>query len=111
MRAIVGRKNDLATLEELYNSDKSHFVAVYGRRRVGKTFLIRSAFEGRITFQVTGLSNTQMIQQIANFNLSLRKVVPEHEYESANDWFSVFQQLSSITCSNRFLTNTKNILP
>jgi len=57
MRAIVGRETDLATFQELYKSDKSDFVAVYGRRRVGKTFLIRSALEGKITFQVTGLSN------------------------------------------------------
>ena len=93
MRAIVGRETDLATFEELYNSDQSDFVAVYGRRRVGKTFLIRSAFEGKITFQVTGLSNASMKQQLTNFNLVLRKVFPEQTYESVNDWISAFQQL------------------
>lgn len=42
---IVGRKEEQAVLEELYNSDESHLLAVYGRRRVGKTFLIREYFE------------------------------------------------------------------
>ena len=93
MRPLVGRVTDLATFQELYNSGKSEFVAVYGRRRVGKTFLIRSAFEGKITFQATGLSNATLIQQLTNFNLELRRVIPEHDYTSANDWISAFQQL------------------
>jgi AAA+ ATPase superfamily predicted ATPase len=93
MKAIVGRETDLATFEELYNSDQSDFVAVYGRRRVGKTFLIRSAFEGKITFQVTGLSNASMRQQLTNFNLVLRKVFPEQAFASVYDWISAFQQL------------------
>jgi AAA+ ATPase superfamily predicted ATPase len=93
MRAIVGRTEYLETFQELYKSDKSEFVAVYGRRRVGKTFLIRTAFEGKFTFQVTGLSNASMTQQITNFNLALRKVVPEPDYTVAKDWFSAFQQL------------------
>ncbi len=102
MRELVGRKKDLETFQELYDSGKSEFVGVYGRRRVGKTFLIRSAFEGRFTFQVTGLSNATMKQQLTNFNLELRKVIPEHTYTPANDWITAFQQLISYleTCSN-----------
>lgn len=41
MRAIVGRETDIEILFELYKSGQSDFLAVYGRRRVGKTFLIR----------------------------------------------------------------------
>ena len=93
MRAIVGRETDIETLLELYKSGQSDFLAVYGRRRVGKTFLIRSAFEGKITFQVTGLSNATMMQQLTNFNLALRKAAPEQVNAPANDWISVFQQL------------------
>ena len=40
MSSIIGRDKEIKELVELYNSDKSEFVAVYGRRRVGKTFLI-----------------------------------------------------------------------
>lgn len=43
MSAIIGREKEIEELKELYNSDKSEFVAVYGRRRVGKTFLVDEA--------------------------------------------------------------------
>lgn len=93
MRILVGRTEYLKTFHELYQSEKSEFVAVFGRRRVGKTFLIRNAFEGKFTFQVTGLSNAGLAQQLTNFNLALRKVTPEHDFSLALDWFTAFQNL------------------
>ena len=42
---LIGRENEIATLHGLMSSDESQFVAVYGRRRVGKTFLIREAYK------------------------------------------------------------------
>ena len=56
MSRIIGRKNELEELERLYHSGRPEFVAVYGRRRVGKTFLIKQALKDRITFQHTGVS-------------------------------------------------------
>lgn len=93
MRTIIGRTEYLKTFHELYQSEKSEFVAVFGRRRVGKTFLIRNAFGGSFTFQVTGLSNAGLAQQLTNFNLALRKVTPEHDFSLALDWFTAFQNL------------------
>ena len=56
MSAIIGREKEISELKELYDSDKSEFVAVYGRRRVGKTFLVDEALKGKITFRHAGLS-------------------------------------------------------
>lgn len=56
MSAIIGRKQEQDELERLYRSGRPEFVAVYGRRRVGKTFLIKQALKDRITFQHTGVS-------------------------------------------------------
>ena len=53
---IIGRQIERKQLEHIYNSDGSEFVAVYGRRRVGKTFLIKEHFKNRLTFWHTGLS-------------------------------------------------------
>ena len=53
---LVGRKDEIKTLKKLYKSTRSEFVALYGRRRVGKTYLIKELFENQFTFQVTGLS-------------------------------------------------------
>lgn len=53
---MIGRYSEIQQLNRLYEGNKSEFVAVYGRRRVGKTYLIDEAFEGRITFRHAGLS-------------------------------------------------------
>ena len=53
---MIGRKREIAELNRLYNSDKAELVAVYGRRRVGKTFLVDQAFKGKIAFRHAGLS-------------------------------------------------------
>lgn len=74
MSAFVGRKRELAQLKSLFESDKSEFVAVYGRQRVGKTFLIREAFDYKFTFQHTGILDAPKSEQISEFMRSLYKV-------------------------------------
>ena len=54
---IIGREQEISKLENYISSRKSEFIAIYGRRRVGKTFLIKEMFEGRFTFRVTGKDN------------------------------------------------------
>lgn len=49
---MIGRKNELATSERIYNSDKAKFVAVYGRRRVGKTYLVDEALKGKLRLDI-----------------------------------------------------------
>ena len=56
MTEIIGRDIEQATLNNLYHSGKSEFIAIYGRRRIGKTFLIREMFKDRFAFYHTGLS-------------------------------------------------------
>ena len=51
MGNIIGRKQEIQELNDLYNSNKAQMVAVYGRRRVGKTFLVDEALKGKITLQ------------------------------------------------------------
>ncbi len=93
MNKIIGRKSEIELLRALQFSNKSEFVAVYGRRRVGKTFLIRSAFEQGFTFQVTGLGNANLVQQLTNFHISLQKADSTFQHPQANNWLSAFQQL------------------
>ncbi len=96
MAKIIGRKQETALLQSLETQDKSAFVAVYGRRRVGKTFLIRSVFDGKFVFQITGIANVGMANQLTNFHSSLVRYFPETEDKPvANDWFQSFQTLIS----------------
>ena len=68
---IIGREKELKELRGLMETDESQFVAVYGRRRVGKTFLIREAFDYNFTFQHTGIYDAPMKQQLREFRESL----------------------------------------
>ena len=68
---MIGRKKELQRFKEAMESDQSEFIAVYGRRRVGKTFLIRQAFANRFTFAHTGVARESMAGQLANFHDSL----------------------------------------
>ena len=58
---IIGRELEVQILEDCCNSNRPEFVAVYGRRRVGKTYLIRELFQERITFFLTGINEGSVI--------------------------------------------------
>ena len=90
---LIGRKKELGALKGLLNGNRSEFVAIYGRRRVGKTFLIRTAFENQFTFQVTGLANATTAQQITNFHVALQKFNPSASPTMPVNWFYAFQEL------------------
>lgn len=60
MAKIVGRKKEQQQLEHLLDSKEAEFLVVYGRRRVGKTFLIRNYFKDRLTFYHTALSPLEL---------------------------------------------------
>jgi AAA+ ATPase superfamily predicted ATPase len=94
MNEFIGRKRELSVLKSLVTSNRSEFVAVYGRRRVGKTFLIRQAFNQKFTFQVTALANAKLSQQLINFHIALQKVNPIEENPIADSWMTAFQQLT-----------------
>jgi AAA+ ATPase superfamily predicted ATPase len=88
----VGRENEYKIFQKLYASNKSEFIAVFGRRRVGKTYLIRSFLnEYNCSFQVTGLSNASLAQQLFNFSNSLSKHTKQQVL--ANNWLHAFQLL------------------
>lgn len=91
---MVGRIEELSILRSLEQSDESEFVAVYGRRRVGKTYLVRHVFDERFNFYLTGIANTTLIGQLANFYATLVRYFPGMEDEAMpENWFQMFQLL------------------
>lgn len=56
MSKIIGRKQEIEELNNLYDSGKPEFVAIYGRRRVGKTFLVKELFQNKMAFYHSGVS-------------------------------------------------------
>ena len=71
MSALFGREQEKAQLSQLLNSDKAEFIAVYGRRRVGKTFLIKEHLRDQITFYASGVLNEKTHTQVKAFMQTL----------------------------------------
>ena len=71
MRNIIGRNKEIALLEQYIQSDQAEFIALYGRRRVGKTFLINSLFADKFAFSMTGVIDGETSEQMEAFVESL----------------------------------------
>ena len=97
---IIGRKTEQNQLTDWLNSGKPEFVAVYGRRRIGKTYLIKEYFKQRFSFYTTGVANLKMKEQLRLFGDNLRKYGSE---ESGNpcDWFDAFRRLQELIESGK----------
>ncbi|MFK7786391.1 MAG: ATP-binding protein [Crocinitomicaceae bacterium] len=89
-KIIVGRELEKEKLEASLNSQRSELIAVYGRRRIGKTYLIREFFEGNFVFQFEGLKDNQRDAQIKSFMLKLRDFTDEFQDEKPLDWLDAF---------------------
>ena len=103
---LVGREEERKKLLELYDSDSAEFVAVYGRRRVGKTFLIDETLNDRITFRHSGLSPVdladgdaakkgRMKEQLEHFRRSLQTQGLE-DCETPSSWLDAFFLLEKL---------------
>ncbi|MBL7813504.1 MAG: ATP-binding protein [Saprospiraceae bacterium] len=94
MAKIVGRQEEITLLKSLTQEDRSTFTAVYGRRRVGKTFLIRTAYDNQFDFQLTGIANVELSHQLINFHAALVNYFPQFEDNKPPEtWFQAFQVL------------------
>lgn len=90
---LIGRKEEQKRLLSAAQSEYSELIAVYGRRRVGKTFLIRETFGYKFTFQHTGLANTRTKDQLFSFAISLRDAGYD-DCPTPQSWLEAFNLLS-----------------
>ena len=94
MEKIIGRQEEFEKLSKYTGSDKCEFVDVYGRRRVGKTFLIRSYFKDKFDFYVTGIIDGSRDEQMAAFNDALTSY--GHTGPKAKTWMEAFKYLAAL---------------
>lgn len=99
---MIGRKREREELENLYRSKKAELVAIYGRRRVGKTFLVDETFKDRMTFYHAGLSPVDMEnkknntkQQLRQFYYSLLRYGMKKTH-IPHDWLEAFFMLEQL---------------
>ncbi|MCB0597421.1 MAG: ATP-binding protein [Lewinellaceae bacterium] len=89
---LIGRKKEIETLKRVQDSYKSEFIILYGRRRVGKTFLVNQLFDGQFTFRMTALANATTKQQLLNFHTALMGFGPAlADLSPPSSWFEAFQ--------------------
>lgn len=95
MTQIFARQREVQLLDRLYASGRPEFLAVYGRRRVGKTYLIREYFKHRgIYFPITGKKNASPRKQLKNFAAEFERVFGAFpQGKPPKDWFEAFAQL------------------
>lgn len=94
---FIAREKEIKKLQKILTSRRSEFVAVYGRRRVGKTFLIRKVFNNNFTFHATAIANVNKKLQLVNFYTSLKKYQGKSSPEKLpKTWFDAFQQLMEL---------------
>ena len=91
---MLGREEEKRVLLSLLESDKSEFVAIYGRRRVGKTYLVRETFNYTFTFEHAGLANSPMKTQLKAWQSSLKSA--GKKVSLPKTWIEAFDQLKEL---------------
>lgn len=94
MEKIVGRDKEMGMLAEYMRSGRPEFVAVYGRRRVGKTFLVRSFFKDRFAFYATGIIDGDRLEEMEAFHTAL--VAYGYKGPKAKTWIEAFVALADL---------------
>ena len=97
---IIGRIEEQNVLQSALKSPDPEFIAVYGRRRVGKTFLVSNFFKNHIRFEITGIHNADKREQLENFSIALGKAVGLGiRPQQPSSWFEAFRQLEQYLSS------------
>lgn len=98
---IVGRKDEILELNNILTSRKAEFIVIYGRRRVGKTYLVREFFNNKFTFYHTGLSPFELSDdnilsaQLKSFAMTLSRY-GKNDTKSPESWFEAFEMLREL---------------
>ena len=99
---VVGRKREIALLKECHKTAKSEFVVVYGRRRIGKTFIVNESLSKNFVFHVTGIYGQPRAEQIKNFHTAMLKWFNEDLLVQCGgkkypkDWMETFNVLERL---------------
>jgi AAA+ ATPase superfamily predicted ATPase len=98
---MIGRQKEISELEELYNGNRAELVAIYGRRRIGKTYLVEQTFKDRFSFRHAGLSPAEfgrkglLEEQIKHFFNSLKSFGLE-DTKCPETWLDAFFLLQNL---------------
>jgi AAA+ ATPase superfamily predicted ATPase len=91
---FIGREAEIKTLQSLYNSEQADLVAIIGRRRIGKTYLVKTAFKNQFTFHITGVKNADKETMIQAFVAKIEELSKsKFPIPPPDNWMEAFRLL------------------
>lgn len=96
MERLIARKHEIRELERLYQSSTPEFVVVYGRRRIGKTYLVNQLFEDRFAFTYVGSRKESSKVQLDRFARQLMQYGGLKKKPLLNNWDDAFDELRNL---------------
>lgn len=102
---LIGRHEEKRLLTQYVDSGRSEFIALFGRRRVGKTFLVRNFFQNDFAFDVTGVLEGSRNEQFSVFYTALKAY--GYEGKKPTTWIDMF--LRSVSCWKQRLRSAKEL--
>jgi AAA+ ATPase superfamily predicted ATPase len=95
MEKLIGRETEKQLLDDVIRSGAPELIALYGRRRVGKTFLIRQYLKSSLVFEFVGSRDAKLRAQLENFKKALGLAIGSDKlYQTPDSWADAFSQLS-----------------
>ena len=94
MEKLIGRERECEELEWALKSQRSELVVLYGRRRVGKTFLVRRFFDDTYSFHYVGAHKQKKKVQLQNFKEALERFSGNQGIPALTNWHEAFRQLA-----------------
>jgi uncharacterized protein len=92
---LVGRNKEKTTMLSLLSTEEPEMLAIIGRRRVGKTFLIREVYKEVICFEMTGVQDALKDEQLYNFSVQLKEFTGSKiDLAVPENWLKAFNQLT-----------------
>ena len=93
-KEILGREEEKSILDDITASDRAELVAVYGRRRVGKTYLIKAYLAKQVNFHYSGLHGVEIEKQLQRFTQEMSRQINDGvALPVPADWFAAFDMM------------------
>ncbi|MGJ8665754.1 MAG: AAA family ATPase [Patiriisocius sp.] len=100
---IIGRIPETRNMQALLKDNEAHFLAMIGRRRVGKTFLIREIYKDAKIFEMTGIKDADLNTQLLNFTFQMNQYFEtEPPLQKPDGWLAAFHSLSQAIKNSKF---------
>ncbi len=95
MLKIAGRKHEIALMKKALKSEEAGLLAMYGRRRIGKTYLIEKVYSENIVFELIGLHGASLRQQLTSFSITLSAKTKTQNLKIPENWLKAFDLLKT----------------